>query len=429
MAMLRAAAAAVPIATLPDADPRGPLPDHQEAPLRAGALVLETDQRLCIVSCDTLVLPSDVIAAAAEQITAECGILFDNLLLTCTHTHHAPCTIDILGAHRDVGFCQRLQTAIVQAVHEACAKLDGPADLCFCESQEATVGQNSRYLLADGTIAWYAYPWDEVVRPTGPFDPDLPVLTVRRRDGSPLATLFSHGNHNIGALTQGRLSPAFYGLAAQELERRQGGVAMFLPGAFGSSHNTSPFGSTENTRAIGTAECVRRVVDAVEWGLARAAPLSLSPWRVLKRPLAYRIREFDETAEEAAVKYWSERYLPDNPEPNQRVFRDMRAEMAEHQGEERQTWLQVIRLGEVALVGVPGELFARLGLEIRRRSPFRWTYVVGLANDTLGYIGDGEGYRLGGYQLWAGWHSMSAPGTGEAIVEAALDMLAEVAAP
>ena len=76
-------------------------------------------------------------------------------------------------------------------------------------------------------------------------------------------------------------------------------------------------------------------------------------------------------------------------------------------------------------MGIPGEMFAALGMEIRRRSPLRYTYVVGLANGTIGYIGDRASHELGGYQLWAGFHSPSAPGTGEAMVEQALEMLRE----
>jgi len=421
---LRAAAAAVPIPTQEDTTG---LPPGQEAELRACAVVLEAEQRLCFVSCDTLIIPADVQEASARQITAESGIPFANLLICATHTHHAPCTIDILGCRRDAAFCQRLQAAMVQAVREAWGALD-EVELLFAESQEATVGCNSRYLLKDGTIAWYAYPWDWVVRPTGPFDPDLPVFALRRPSGEMVGLLFNHSVHNIGALTKGSLSPAFYGLAAQELERRHGGVALFLPGAFGSSHNTGEFGSTENLHAVSSAECVHRVVAAVEQGLQGAEPVPITPLAVLKRPFVYRMREFDEAQEEAAVKYWSETYLPEKPEPNQRVFREMRAEMAPLQGQERQTRLQVIRLGEIALVGIPGEMFAALGLEIRRRSPFRWTYVIGLANDTLGYIGNREAYELGGYQLWAGLHSPSAPGTGEAMVEQALAMLRELRA-
>lgn len=77
-------------------------------------------------------------------------------------------------------------------------------------------------------------------------------------------------------------------------------------------------------------------------------------------------------------------------------------------------------------MGVPGELFGKLGIEIKRRSPFRYTYVIGLANDYIGYIPDKEAYDLGGYQLWTGLHSFVAKGTGEAMVEGAVRLLDEV---
>ncbi|MBI3920986.1 MAG: hypothetical protein HY318_06150 [Armatimonadetes bacterium] len=431
MSILKAAAAAVSIAVESSSEKLSP---RQEAELRASALVLEAGQRLCLVSCDTLVVPGHVLEQATRRIVTETGVPFSNILITATHTHHAPSTLDVLGFHRDEDFCDRLLESIVSAVLEATRTLDQGSpeqvevEFLFAESQEASVGTNSRYLLKDGTTAWYAYPWEDVIRPTGPFDPDLPVFALRRKNGSLASVVFNHSVHNIGALTQGMLSPGFYGLAAQDLERRHGGTTLFLPGAFGSSHNTGAFGSTQNIHAVPAAECVHRVTAAVEKGLCDAQPvlLDLDPVRVLKRPFAYRIREFDEAEEEAAVKYWAEKYNPEGAESTMKVFRDMRADMAPVQGEERQTWLQAIRLGDIALVGVPGEMFCALGLEIRRRSPFRYTYIVGLANDTIGYIGDRAGYDLGGYQLWAGWHSLSAPGTGEAMVEQALEMLGEL---
>jgi hypothetical protein len=77
----------------------------------------------------------------------------------------------------------------------------------------------------------------------------------------------------------------------------------------------------------------------------------------------------------------------------------------------------------VAIVGVPGEFFTALGEEIKRRSPFRYTYVFELANDYIGYIPDRPGFERGGYQVWTGLHSFLEPGTGEQIVAEAVDLL------
>ncbi len=65
----------------------------------------------------------------------------------------------------------------------------------------------------------------------------------------------------------------------------------------------------------------------------------------------------------------------------------------------------------------------RLGLELRRRSPFRHTCIIGLANENIGYIPDRKAYADGGYQTWMGRHSKLEVGTGEAMVDQAVAML------
>ena len=109
------------------------------------------------------------------------------------------------------------------------------------------------------------------------------------------------------------------------------------------------------------------------------------------------------------------------------VFRNMRKHLAPRRGRQQETWLQVMRMGDVAIVGVPAELFTQLGLDIKNRSPFRYTYVAELANDWIGYIPNLEGHKLGGYQVWTGYHSYAEPGTGERIVDEAVKMLHELA--
>jgi hypothetical protein len=216
-------------------------------------------------------------------------------------------------------------------------------------------------------------------------------------------------------------SPCVYGLVAQEFEARHGAHTLYFPGAIGSSHNVTYEGS-----GVPTEESMVRLLEALERGLEQTQAVDLTRIRSLRRPFAYRVRTFDEAAEDAKVVEYSRRYLGANAEANIEVMRGQRAQLAPHQGEAREAWLQVILLGEVAIVGVPCELFARLGLEIRRRSPFRHTLVLGLANDDFGYVGDREGIRLGGYQMWVSPHCPGEAGTGEAMVDAVVGMLEEV---
>jgi hypothetical protein len=105
------------------------------------------------------------------------------------------------------------------------------------------------------------------------------------------------------------------------------------------------------------------------------------------------------------------------------VFRAQRAEIAPHQGETRTTSIQTLAIGDVAIVGVPAELFTVLGVEIKRQSPFRHTVIAELSNDWVGYVPDSRGHELGGYQTWTGHHSYCEPGTGERMVATALSQL------
>ena len=82
----------------------------------------------------------------------------------------------------------------------------------------------------------------------------------------------------------------------------------------------------------------------------------------------------------------------------------------------------------MAVVGVPAEFFTKLGIDIKNRSPFRNTVVAELANDWIGYVPDQDAFKLGGYQVWTGYHSYCEPGTGERIVDEVVAMLKELAA-
>jgi hypothetical protein len=85
-----------------------------------------------------------------------------------------------------------------------------------------------------------------------------------------------------------------------------------------------------------------------------------------------------------------------------------------------------VLIGDVAIVGVPAEFFTQLGLDIKNRSPFRYTYVAELANDWIGYLPNLEAHKLGGYQVWTGLHSYAEPGTGERVVDEVVAMLRQL---
>ena len=393
----------------------------QEGTLRAVAVVLEDRARtkIALVFCDILMITRDLLDPVVRTLEASTGIPGTHILINCTHTHHAPSTMVVHGYGRDEAFCRTVQQGIVTAVQQANANLShDPCQLWFHLGEESTVGQNSRVRLEDGQIYWVG-PRDRFVRPTGPFDPELPVLAFRDGSDRWQAVLFNHSTHTIGTRTPGRRSPSFYGLAAQELEQEWGGVVGFIQGASGSTHNLTLSGD----------DATRRIKEAVRTALAQARPRPVQSLAAHKRPFQFRVRTFDEAAEDAAVRRYCQSYCGGGADTVIQVFRDMRRVLAPQQGQTRETWLQVMLIGDLAWVGVPAELFTQLGLDLKNRSPFRHTYIAELANDWIGYLPNLEGHKLGGYQVWTGLHSYAEPGTGERLVDEAVAMLQELAPP
>jgi hypothetical protein len=86
--------------------------------------------------------------------------------------------------------------------------------------------------------------------------------------------------------------------------------------------------------------------------------------------------------------------------------------------------VQVFRLSDdLAIVGLPGEVFVDLGLTIKRGSPFARTLVIELCNDNPAYIPTKKAFVEGSYETV---NSLIQPGGGEAMVETALRLLKEL---
>lgn len=390
---------------------------EQEGALRATAVVVQQpgEPPVAIVSCDVLMFKRDLADAAAAEVEKTCGIPATHVLIHATHTHHAPSTIRVHDYDRNEKFCKQLEGAIVKAVAAAKENLDDTT-FSFRLGHEPDVGMNSRLLLGDGTIYWVGS-HDDAVRPTGPFDPDLPVLVFRDPSGNMQALLFGHSSHSIGALKPGARSPSFYGMVAQTLERELGGKAAFVQGASGSTHVYN----------MNAAEAFDHVKKSVLQAIGQAETQEVTRVAALKRPFVFKVRNFDETAEDKAVSDYCNARIPGHAHGVIEVFRKMRRELAPLQGKEQTTWIQVVAIGDVAIVGVPAEFFTRLGMDLKARSPFKHTVVAELSNDAIGYTPDREAFPLGGYQVWTGFHSYSEPGTGERIVEQAVELLWQLA--
>ena len=79
-----------------------------------------------------------------------------------------------------------------------------------------------------------------------------------------------------------------------------------------------------------------------------------------------------------------------------------------------------MRMGEVGLVGLPGEIPTEIGLQIKQRSPPPYTMVASQANGYIGYIATDHATRKGGYE--PGWSPVG-HGSEQLLLETGLERL------
>jgi hypothetical protein len=82
--------------------------------------------------------------------------------------------------------------------------------------------------------------------------------------------------------------------------------------------------------------------------------------------------------------------------------------------------IQVIRLGNTALVAIPVEPFAEIGVAVKKRSAADWTLFSGYSNGYYGYMPMRENYPEGGYEVDT---TPFAPGAAEQMIEACVQAI------
>jgi hypothetical protein len=85
--------------------------------------------------------------------------------------------------------------------------------------------------------------------------------------------------------------------------------------------------------------------------------------------------------------------------------------------------LHGIRIGDIALVGFPGEPFAEIGVAVKEGSPFRHTLFGGYTNDYLGYLPIDAARPDGGYEVET---TPFAAGGADAVIAASLALLSDL---
>jgi len=393
------------------------------------ALVLDDGStRLALVALDLLETDFEVDALLRRAAAEAAGLPPTHLLINCSHTHAGPpvARVEGLGRH-SAEYIDSLRGRVAETVAAAVSDLT-PAAVRWGEAP-VRVGINRRETTADGTV--------KIGRnPEGIVDTRVRVVEIERGK-KPRIILFHHACHGT---TMGgdnrRITSEWMGAAASRLAAESAGtvIPMFLQGCCGQMNPDAQPSFDEVDRLGGTmAAAVKRALDSAED--VSAGPLAvhmedielpfqppLSPEEAraeLRQAEADRDRAQQEGAHEYVVRAHGA-LVKHAARMLERAERPPAHEALKFA-------VQALRLGDLAFVGLSGEVFFEFAQAIEGRSPFPHTLVLGYANGCTCYIPTAQAFAEGGYEAVSSfrWYGLPplAPQAGEVMAEEAVRIL------
>ena len=403
-------------------------------PLHAKAMALrQGGERAAVVLCDLIGVPVEVTWRARRQAAEKTGIPVSNIVIAATHSHTGPLYFDALRKHfhdlalarhgadpqEKVDYAAELTAGIVRAIAAADAAAR-PVRLEAGTAEQTGLSFNRRFHMKDGSVRFNPGPLNpDIVRAAGPIDPQVGIILVRDAadGGAARAAVVNFALHLD--TTGGTLYAADYPFYIEQALRADFGQEFVLLFGTGTCGDINHIDVTKKERpaseTIGKtlADCVRAKLPTLK-AIARPA-LAVRSETVqvpLQRPAPDAVAKAHLDIAKVGT---SDMEFLKQVEAYKILSLELRG------GTTIPLEVQVLRLdGDTAAVFLPGEVFAELGLAIKRASPFATTLVVELAQDSPEYVPTKKAFAEGSYETV---NSRVAPGGGEMLVEAAARLL------
>ena len=276
---------------------------------------------------------------------------------------------------------------------------------------------------------------DKLVEPSGPIDPEVSLLAIRRAsDQRPIAVVANYSLHYVGDVGPSHVSADYFGEFARRLvkllqadELDPPAVVMMSNGTSGNINNVNfqlvrPRSGVAyeriNAVAAALAGEARKVYDKISF----RSDVQLG---MLETAVVCGVRK-PARDEIARAKYVLSQGQGEPLKTQEEIYARETLLLADYPAEV-ETIVQAIRIGDLAITSFPCETFVETGLQVKRESPFKPTFVISLANDYAGYLPTREHHALGGYETWRARSSFLEVDAEEQLRAAVMKMLKELA--
>lgn len=400
--------------------------------LYSRALVFQDSagMKVALLSIDICMVDRDNVALMRRFIASRTDLPSENIIVAATHTHSAPAAMRLGSLPKaDDAAIERFLTKAATAAVLANQRIK-PSRLAFGTTREERVSFNRRLLCRDGKthMNWEGLDPEFVTAPLGPVDPQLINLTIEQ-EGRPVAALVNFALHPAILAGDNWLYSADYpAYLAESLSRLNGDgfITAFFNGCCGNVNHVDYKDTTQGrgyqmTQRVGymlgvaADEAGRRSVPVEGEELA----LSSEKVRLKRLKISEDQRKWSEEVLRKAEEHPPSGQVDGLPDEHYALTW---LKMQEQQGADDFVEVDVLRIGNLGIVTLPGEIFCEFGLQIKKASPARHTLVIELANDEIGYIPTREAFAQGGYEPTTGSTFYEA-GAGEELAASALRQL------
>lgn len=431
-----------------------------ESPLMCRVVVLDDgDQRVALVTLDLLLMLSST-AAEVRDVVGQRGIDPWAVLVSCSHTHSAPYVASLMDGDPDPGFLDHVLDKVGLATDRACGAMTS-AVIRVGSAAGTGLSFNRRpvYNLEREEVGTQGPHWvPGFVRVEGPTYEHAQFLWFNDRDGAGLGGVASFACHPtvVAAAEDSKelYSADFVGTFTSRLRDEFGGPFAFLQGAAGnlwaidmSQPETANRYGVSSARGMGESlaklgqQARIGARDVIEPRVRAARRVLRIPLRTVNWEQVRLARDYLERGEGRSDEVAFTRAMYGHPYTfysNSALIQEWfcREAIGMWEWQRRATArmplveeveVQVITIGDVAIVGYPCELFVEHGLRTKTESPFVTTMVAELANGWFGYVPTLEAFQHGGYETRLGYQSRLDPTAGDQMVHAALELLKELA--
>ena len=399
--------------------------------LYARAIVFrQNDKRFLLLSMDLLAVTSEWTAAIRDFAAAELGFDRDAVAVHVVQNHASPSLGQIMLSDRfeatkkypwirgsDPNYGPLVMERLKPMIREAVAGLQ-PVRLLFGSAIESRVSFNRRIVMRDGTAEMGLGPNPhQALYREGPSDPEVGVALFTTPDLRTLAALLHHTCHPVHWHPHHAIHSDWPGAWAAEVRKTvlPHAIPLVLNGCCGNVIHHDVF----NPHREDTPESMGRL-------LAQAVRTALThPYVSHDNPvLAYKTIRFDIPLRAFPPQVFEDarRLIEAHPEPlwtddTKTAFKwdwqfaaslvDLE-EVRKHE-DTFEYEIQAVRLGDLAILVLPGEPFVEAQLDIKQRSPATRTFVAHMSNRYVGYIPTPDAIRRGGYETRPSSASKLAP--------------------